>query len=114
MGFPNAGPSLAKMLLTDMLGDASAPPHPTPNWVRLGFYATLTCLSTVTQAGGIFLLYWVLQTLTCLQAIFRWGAICVHKYNLPNANMAESSPIILPRWWEKLMTPECFTIMVHI
>ena len=117
--FPMPGWNLAKLLLTDMLGlntwrlikgkrltgDAFKRRHPTPLWVHLGFYAVLAGLLTVAQAWGIFLLYWVVPLLTVLQAIVRWGAICEHKYNLPNVSIAESSPIILPRWWEKLLLP---------
>jgi fatty acid desaturase len=117
--FPMPGLVLAKLLLSDVLslntwklikskhlsGDAFKRPHPTPIWVRLGFDAVLATLLTVTHTWGIFLLYWVVPILTALQAIVRWGAICEHQYNLPNASIAESSPVILPRWWEKLLLP---------
>ena len=117
--FPMSGFGISKLLLTDILGlntwklikskqlpgDAFKRPHPTPIWVRLSFYATLAGILTITEAWGIFLLYWVVPILTFLQAIVRWGAICEHKYNLPHASIADSSPIILPRWWEKLLLP---------
>jgi len=117
--FPMSGSGLAKLLLSDILGlntlklikgkhlpgEAFKRPHPTPIWVRFGFYVAVAGILTVTQAWEIFLLYWLIPSLTFLQAIVRWGAICEHKYNLPNASIADSSPIILPRWWEKLLLP---------
>jgi fatty acid desaturase len=86
-------------------GEAFKRPQPTPKWVRWGFYACLAGVLTVTHFWGVFLLYWVVPLLTVFQAIVRWGAICEHKYNIPNASIAESSPIIVPRWWEKLLLP---------
>lgn len=117
--FPMPGRRLGKILLTDLLGlnvwrlikgkklpgEAFKRPHPTPKWVRLGFYACLAGILTVTQTWGIFLLYWIVPLLTVFQVIVRWGGICEHKYNLLNASVAESSPIILPRWWERLLLP---------
>jgi len=114
-----SGLSLAKLFLAELLAlntwklfkskhrpaDFCKRPHPTPIWMRLGFYAVLAVLLTATQTWGIFLLYWVIPILTVLQAIVRWGAICEHQYNLPNASIAKSSPIILPRWWENLLLP---------
>ena len=117
--FPMSGSSLGKLLLTDLFGlnvwrlvkgkklqgEAFKRPNPTPKWVRLGFYAFLASIFTATHTWEVFLLYWVVPLLTVFQAIVRWGAICEHKYNLPNASVAESSPIIVPRWWEKLLLP---------
>ena len=117
--FPMSGRQLAKLLLTDLLGlnvwglikgkklqgEAFKRPHPTPKWVRWGFYACLVGVLTATHAWGVFLLYWVVPLLTVFQVIVRWGAICEHKYNLLHASIAESSPIIMPRWWEKLLLP---------
>ncbi len=117
--FPMPSLSLSKLLLTDVLGlntwklikskqlpgSVFKRPHPTPLWVRLGFFIVLASLLTATHTWTFFLLYWVVPMLTFLQAIVRWGAICEHQYNLPNASIAESSPIIVPRWWEKLLLP---------
>jgi len=117
--FPMSGRRLSKLLLTDILGlnvlrlikgkklqgEAFKRPHPTPKWVRLGFYACLASILTVTHTWGVFLLYWIVPLLTVFQVIVRWGAICEHKYNLLNASIAETSPIIVPRWWEKLLLP---------
>ncbi|MEK6662407.1 MAG: fatty acid desaturase [Pseudomonadota bacterium] len=117
--FPMPGRQLGKLLLTDLLGlnvwglikgkklqgEAFKRPHPTPKWVRWGFYACLVGALTATHAWGVFLLYWVVPLLTVFQVIVRWGAICEHKYNLLHASIAESSPIILPRWWEKMLLP---------
>ncbi len=117
--FPMPGRHLAKLLLTDLLGlnvwglikgkklqgEAFKRPHPTPKWVRWGFYACLIGVLTATHSWGVFLLYWVVPLLTVFQVIVRWGAICEHKYNLLHASIAETSPIIMPRWWEKLLLP---------
>lgn len=117
--FPMPRRRLGKLLLTDLFGlnvwrlvkgkklqgEAFKRPHPTPKWVRWGFYASISGILTATQTWWMFLLYWVVPLLTVFQAIVRWGAICEHKYNLPKASVAESSPIILPRWWEKLLLP---------
>lgn len=117
--FPMPARQLGRLLLTDLLGsnvlrmirgkklkgDAFKRPHPTPKWVRWGFYAGLAAALTATDAWGVFLLYWVLPLLTVFQVIVRWGAICEHRYNLANASIAETSPIIVPRWWEKLLLP---------
>ena len=117
--FPMSGSRLGKLLLTDLLGlnvlrmvkgkklqgDAFKRPHPTPKWMRWAFYACLAGVLTATHAWGAFLLYWVVPLLTVFQVIVRWGAICEHKYNLLNASIAETSPIIVPRWWEKLLLP---------
>lgn len=117
--FPMPGSNLGKLLLTDFLGlnvwrlvkgkklqgEAFKRPYPTPKWVRLVFYVLLAGVLTTTHTWWVFLLYWVVPLLTVFQAIVRWGAICEHEYNLPNASVAESSPIIVPRWWEKLLLP---------
>lgn len=117
--FPMPGRNLGKLLLTDLLGlnvwrlikgkklqgDAFKRSAPTPKWVRLLFYAGLVAVLSASQTWGIFLVYWVLPLLTVFQVIVRWGAICEHRYNILNASVADSSPIIVPRWWEKLLLP---------
>ena len=37
--------------------------------------------------------------------IVRLGAISEHIYNFPEANVIESSPLIMQKWWEKLLLP---------
>ncbi len=118
---PMPGRTLARLLLTDILGinlwklirgkkplgdtETFKRPSPTPAWIRLTYYAFFAVLFTLTGTWDLFLLYWLLPLVTVFQAIVRWGAICEHKYNLAGAGIAESSPIIVQRWWEKLLLP---------
>ena len=37
--------------------------------------------------------------------IARLGAITEHIYDLPGASVIESSPLMLQKWWEKLLLP---------
>lgn len=76
-----------------------------PTWVRPLYFAGLAGTLTATGTWGVFLLYWLLPILTLSQLIVRWGAICEHKYNLPGASVPESTPLILLRWWERLVLP---------
>lgn len=80
-------------------------PHPTPVWVRLAFYGVVAGLLTWTGTWHLFALYWLLPLLTFFQLIVRWGALCEHEYNHPDASVAETSPIIIPRWYERLLMP---------
>lgn len=86
-------------------GDAYKRPRPTPAWVRLGFYAAVATALTLTQTWHLFLLYWLLPLLTFFQLIVRWGALCEHEYNHPGTTVAETSPIIRLKWYEKLLFP---------
>jgi len=81
------------------------PQRGTPAWVRLAFYAALAVVFTLTKTWPLFLLYWLLPLLTVMQVIVRFGAICEHKYNLADPSLAESTPMIEPRWWEMLLLP---------
>ncbi len=82
--------------------------------LRLSYYLTFAILFTVTGTWTQFLLFWFLPLITVMQVIVRWGAICEHKYNLINPSIPESTPIIIPRWWEALMLPNLnFTFHVH-
>ena len=119
--FPKSPLQIAKLFLTDALGintlrlirgkrsQTGAPAftrrHRYSRWVRPIYFALLASALTLTGAWWIFLLYWVLPLLTVSQLIVRWGAICEHKYNLPGASMAESTPLILLRSWERLLLP---------
>jgi fatty acid desaturase len=72
---------------------------------RLTFYAGLAAALMTTGAWRLFLLYWLVPLLTVTQLIVRWGAICEHRYNLVHPTLAESTPLIVLRWWERLMLP---------
>lgn len=76
-----------------------------PRWVRPAYFVATAGLLTWTGAWQVFLLYWALPILTIMQLIVRFGAICEHKYNLPGASVAESTPLILLAWWERLLLP---------
>jgi fatty acid desaturase len=73
--------------------------------LRLTFYAGLATALTVADAWWLFLLYWLVPLLTVTQLIVRWGAICEHRYNLVHPTLAESTPLIVLRWWERLLLP---------
>lgn len=88
----------------------------TPAWVRLALYAFVgLALSWAGWAGWkLFLLYWLLPLLTVMQVIVRFGAICEHKYNLIHPTMAQATPMIQPRWWERLLLPNLnFTLHIY-
>ena len=117
--FPMPPWRFARLILSDLLGvnvwrllkgkrlegGAFKRPHPTPKLIRLVFYVAVAATLTLTHTWLLFLLYWLLPLVTVFQVIVRWGAVCEHKYNLPNATVGESSPIIVPRWWEMLLLP---------
>ena len=112
---------LARIFLTDALGintvrlirgkklavenAAFARRHRIPRWVRPAYYVVVAALLTAFGQWGNFLLYWVLPLVTVFQLIVRWGALCEHKYNLAGASVAESTPLILLSWWERLLLP---------
>ena len=118
---PMSGRTLARLLVTDLFGinlwklikgkkpegelSAFQRPYRTPRGLRLGYYLAFALLFTLTGTWHLFLLYWLLPLLTVFQVIVRWGALCEHKYNLAGASVAESSPIIVQRGWEKLLLP---------
>ncbi|HEV3164178.1 MAG TPA: fatty acid desaturase, partial [Isosphaeraceae bacterium] len=69
------------------------------------FYGSLAATLTLTGTWRLFLLYWMVPLLTVTQLIVRWGAICEHRYNLVNPSLAESTPLIVLSWWERLLLP---------
>jgi len=79
--------------------------HRIPPWVRPVYFVVVAAVLTLTGAWHLFLIYWVLPIVTVSQVIVRWGAICEHKYNLPGASVAESTPLIVLSWWERLLLP---------
>jgi fatty acid desaturase len=72
---------------------------------RLAFYALLAVVLSLTGTWRLLLIYWVVPLLTVTQLIVRWGAICEHRYNLINPSLAESTPLIILSWWERLLLP---------
>lgn len=79
--------------------------NPVPKWLRPAFLVALIAVLTYFHVWGHFLLYWFLPLMLGLPAIVRWGAICEHEYNRPNADMLESTPIIIQPGWERLLMP---------
>lgn len=82
--------------------------------LQILYYTLWALLLTVTKTWGFFLLYWVLPLGTVLQMIIRFGALCEHKYNLHEPSLEESTPIIVPTWWEKILLPNLnFTLHIY-
>jgi len=73
-------------------------------WVRPTYFIAMGIILSITHTWGVFLLYWVLPLFTILQCIIRWGAICEHQY-VPNAKLTDTTPIIMPLWWENMLLP---------
>jgi fatty acid desaturase len=88
-------------------GPATEFPRPAalPGWSRWAFLAAAAAGITAAGAWPAVLLYWLLPLLTVAQLLVRWGALCEHYYNRPGATVAEATPIIVPRWWERLLLP---------
>jgi fatty acid desaturase len=74
-------------------------------WTRPAFLVTLATVLTLTGSWGLFFWYWVLPILTVLQVIFRWGAAAEHEYNRPGAGVPETTPLIVPPWWQRILLP---------
>jgi fatty acid desaturase len=118
--FPMPPVQLAKLFLSDLLGltfiklvmgkrlaeaHAFKRPHPTAKWVRPAYYLVAAALLTYTGMWSVFLMYWVLPLMTVFAAIVRLGAIAEHIYDLPSASVVDASPLMLQKWWEKLLLP---------
>jgi fatty acid desaturase len=118
--FPMPAASFAKLFFSDFFGltfikliegkrveqiDVFNRPYPTAPWVRPVFYLMIAGILTYAQLWQVFLLFWLLPLVTVLPVIVRLGAISEHIYNLPEASVIESSPLIVQQWWEKLLLP---------
>lgn len=127
--FPMPFAQLSRLILSDLFGlsfirlvkskrsqhDSSYRRfYPTSKWVRPVFYISLFATLTYFALWQAFLLYWVLPLITVLPLIVRLGAICEHYYNTPGANVIDSTPIIVNKWWEKLLLPNLnFTLHAY-
>ena len=80
--------------------------HPTPKWLRIGFFVTAAGLITVAGGWKVFLIYWLLPTLTVTQVMVRWIAVCEHQYNIENGTIHETTPLIVLNWWQRLLMPD--------
>lgn len=79
--------------------------HPTPLWLRIGFYALLATVLTLAGGWKIFLLYWLVPAMTFSQLIVRWIAISEHQYNIEGGTVHETTPLVQQSWLEKLVMP---------
>jgi len=112
---------LAGLLVTDLLGlnlfalmkgkramgrrpEFNRPAAP-PAALRAVYYLVAAGVITLLAGWAVVVLYWIVPLLTVTQALVRWGALCEHKYNLDRPSVAESSPIVVVRWWERLLLP---------
>lgn len=127
--FPMSTRHLIKLLLSDLSGlsfyrilkgkrlenkNVYNRPHPIPKWLRPGFYIIVAVLLTYLELWPVFLVYWLLPLMTFTPLIVRLGAVCEHVYNLPKANIIESSSLIILNWWEKLILPNLnFTLHAY-
>jgi fatty acid desaturase len=117
---PTTARRLARLVLGDLLainvlalvrGKRLREPTPefarwtAPVWVRVGYYGSALAIIAVTDAWAVVLAFWILPLVTITQVLVRWGALCEHKYNLAAPAVEESSPIIVLRWWERLLLP---------
>lgn len=80
--------------------------HPTPAWLRIGFFVAAASALTAVGGWSVFLVYWMLPILTVTQVMVRWIAICEHEYNVEHGIIAETTPLIVLRWWQKLLAPD--------
>lgn len=118
--FPMSKIRLTKMLLCDITGltfiqmvkgkqlsdsQAFIRKKKMPTWIRLFFYLSLIALFTYTSTWYILFFYWIVPLVTIFPLIVRLGAITEHVYNLPNASINDTSPLIILRWWEKNILP---------
>lgn len=118
--FPMSKSHLIKILLSDLVGfsfiklvkgkqfkncKAFSRKRPINRLVQVIYYCIVAIILTYMSAWGLFFIYWVLPLITFFPLIVRLGAITEHVYNLPNVSVNNSSPLIILRWWEKLLLP---------
>jgi fatty acid desaturase len=128
--FPMEPRHLAKLFVSDLLGlsflrlirgkrvdegdDLFRRPYPVARWVRPAYFLVVAAVLTYAGIWHLFLLYWLVPLVTVFPVIVRLGAISEHIYGLPGASVPESSPLIVLRWWEKLLLPNLnFTLHVY-
>lgn len=116
--FPMTSWNLAKLLLSDMTGlsivqlirgkrantEVFNRPHTIPKWARPAYLLGMLGLITFLGVWGLFLVYWIVPLLFVFPMIVRLGAITEHVY-VPGGNVAETSPLVILQWYEKLLLP---------
>jgi fatty acid desaturase len=80
--------------------------HPTPKWLRIGFFVALAALLTAVGGWKVFLLYWVLPIMTVTQLMLRWIAVAEHEYNIEDGSIHETTPLLQPNWWQRIVFPD--------
>jgi fatty acid desaturase len=80
--------------------------HPTPKWLRIGFFVTLATVLTLVGGWTTFLIYWVAPLLTVAQLMIRWIAIAEHEYNIENGSIHETTPLLQLTWWQRIVFPD--------
>jgi fatty acid desaturase len=80
--------------------------HPTPKWLRVGFFVTLAAVLTMVGGWTVFLLYWVLPIMTVTQLMLRWIAVAEHEYNIEEGSIHETTPLLQPNWWQRIVFPD--------
>jgi fatty acid desaturase len=80
--------------------------HPSPKWLRIGFFVALAMLLTVVGGWKVFLLYWVLPIMTVTQLMLRWIAVAEHEYNIEQGSIHETTPLLQPNWWQRIVFPD--------
>ena len=120
--FPARWTTILRMVLRDLTGlntiglirGKTAPtgvdefnrPHPSPKWLRIGYFVALAVILTLVHGWIVFLVYWVVPILTVLQLIIRWLAACEHKYNVENGDILETTPLVRLKWWQRVVIPD--------
>ena len=61
----------------------------------------------------VFLYILVLPLLTATQLCMRWIAVTEHQYNIENADSRNVTPLIILKWWQKILMPD-LNFAMHI
>jgi fatty acid desaturase len=80
--------------------------NPSPVWLRVGFFIVAAVLLTIFGGWQVFFLYWMLPLLTFTQLMVRWIAVIEHKYNMENASIHDTTPLLQLTWWQKILFPD--------
>lgn len=94
-------------------GVATARQQAIPKWWQIVWLLCMISGITALHAWSVVLLYWVLPLFTVFMAIARWGAICEHSYGAVNASIFDTTPLIVPTWWQRLLLPN-LNFSLHI
>jgi fatty acid desaturase len=81
-------------------------PRPTPRWVRPVYLLSVAAAVTALGIWPEFLLYWVLPILTVTQLGVRWIAVLEHEYNHEGASVAEVTPLVRMKPWQRWLLPD--------